>query len=67
MGTVLCWPFGIPAIVNASKVNKLWSEGDHAGAYEAAANAAKWKNIAIVLGIINAVLSVILTIIAESL
>jgi hypothetical protein len=41
--TILCcWPFGIPAIVNSTKVEKLWMMGDMAGAKERAAAAKKW-------------------------
>lgn len=45
-----CWPFAIPAIVNASKVNDLWNRGDQAGAMEAQAQAKKWTKIAFILG-----------------
>ena len=34
-----CWPLGIPAIVNASKVDKLWTAGDYNGAQEASKKA----------------------------
>lgn len=67
VGTVLCWPFGLPAILNAVKVNRLWAEGDYAGAHEAAANAVKWKNIAIILGIIAVTINFIATIIISSI
>ena len=37
LSTVLCcWPLGIPAIMNAAKVDKLWAEGDYCGARDAA-------------------------------
>ena len=36
-----CWPFGIPAIVNSAKVDKLWFAGYHDDARRAAANAKK--------------------------
>lgn len=37
-----CWPFGIPAIVFAAKVDGLRSRGDIQGAMDASANAKKW-------------------------
>ena len=37
-----CWPFGIPAIVNAVKVENLWIMGDKAGALERSKAAKKW-------------------------
>ena len=35
-------PFGIPAIVNSAKVDRLWSEGDYQGAKDAARRARTW-------------------------
>lgn len=53
VATILCcWPFGIPAIVNAAKVNRLWYSGDQAGAMEAAHNAHKWMVTSIIFGVI---------------
>lgn len=40
-----CWPFGIPAIINAVKVDKLWNGGYEEEAIIAANNAKKWANI----------------------
>lgn len=41
--TILCcWPFGIPAIVNATKVDTLWSQGDKEGARQKSKNAKTW-------------------------
>lgn len=41
--TILCcWPFGIPAIVNATKVDKLWMQGDIQGAMEKSKAAKTW-------------------------
>ncbi|WP_150245816.1 CD225/dispanin family protein [Nocardiopsis quinghaiensis] len=53
-----CWPFAIPAIVNATKVNDLWNRGDQGGAMEAQAQAKKWTKIAFILGSIAYVLSI---------
>lgn len=36
-----CWPFGIPAIINASKVDSAFNRGDYAGAKEYSRNAKK--------------------------
>ncbi len=37
-----CLPFGIVAIINASKVNSLIAVGDYAGAQVASKEAGKW-------------------------
>ncbi len=43
LATILCcMPFGIPAIVNSAKVDRLWSEGDYQGAKDAARRARTW-------------------------
>ena len=45
--TILCcWPFGIPAIVYAAKVDGLKSRGDIAGARAASASAKTWCMVA---------------------
>lgn len=59
-----CWPFAIPAIINATKVNDLWNRGDQAGAMEAQAQAKKWTKIAFILGGIWVVLWVLYVIFA---
>ena len=59
--TILCcWPIGIPAIINASKVNKLWDSGDYAGAQEASKRAKTFTIISAVLGLVVTVIYVIL-------
>lgn len=47
-----CWPFGIPAIVNAAKVDKLWMCGRQNEAIIAANNAKKWTTISAVSAIV---------------
>ncbi|PZW01974.1 Interferon-induced transmembrane protein [Micromonospora phaseoli] len=47
----LFWPLAIPAIINASKVNPLLQQGDHAGAQAAAAESKKWSKWALIVGI----------------
>lgn len=43
LGTIFCClPFGIPSIVNASKVDRLWLSGDKQGAREAVRKARTW-------------------------
>ena len=50
--TILCcWPFGIPAIVFAAKVEGLKSRGDIAGAMAASASAKMWCKVAGGLGL----------------
>ncbi|WP_433697792.1 CD225/dispanin family protein [Nocardiopsis sp. CA-288880] len=45
-----CWPFAIPALINATKVNDLWNRGDHAGAHQAQTQAKKFTKIAFICG-----------------
>ena len=56
----LCWPFAIPSLVSASKVNNLWMQGDVAGAQAASESAKKWGRIGIIVGAIWWVLYIIL-------
>jgi hypothetical protein len=46
-----CLPFGIVAIVNSSKVESLWMQGDKAGAYEKAESAKTWCWVSFGIGI----------------
>ena len=47
-----CMPFGIVAIIYASKVNGLWLRGDVYGAQKASQRAQLWTILAIVLGLL---------------
>jgi len=59
--TILCClPFGIVAIVYASKVDGLWAAGDYAGAYDAAGKAKNWSIIAAACGALGIIVYVIL-------
>ncbi|MCF7675936.1 MAG: CD225/dispanin family protein [Akkermansiaceae bacterium] len=50
--TILCcWPFGIPAIIYAAKVEGLKSRGDIAGARAASASAKTWCWVSFGLGL----------------
>jgi hypothetical protein len=51
MTVLLCPPFGIPAIIFASKVDSLWAQGQHEAAWHASAQAKKWSNIALIVGL----------------
>lgn len=46
-----CWPFGVAAIVNATKVDKYWLAGHKEEAYKAASNAKKWADISLYVAI----------------
>ena len=48
-----CLPTGIYAIIQASKVDKLYMAGDYDGAEIAAGDAKKWSIIGIVLSVIG--------------
>ncbi|MBE1485012.1 CD225/dispanin family protein [Plantactinospora soyae] len=47
----LCWPFAIPAIMAASKVNPLLQQGNYGAAQAAATESRKWSKIALIVGI----------------
>jgi hypothetical protein len=49
-----CWPFGIPAIVYAAKVDGLKARGDIAGAMAASASAKTWCMVSagVIVGIV---------------
>lgn len=50
--TILCcWPFGIPAIINAAKVEGLVARGDRAAAELASKNARMWCWVAFGCGL----------------
>lgn len=46
-----CWPFGIPAIISASKVDTYWKEGHYDAAQKAADDAKKWATISAVAAV----------------
>jgi len=59
--TILCcWPFGIPAIVFAAKVDGLKARGDIAGAMAASKSAKTWCNVAAGVWIVLVVLWLLL-------
>lgn len=50
--TVLCcWPFGIPAIVNAAGVERDFFSGNYDLALEKSEKARKWCNVALIVGL----------------
>jgi hypothetical protein len=61
--TLLCgcfsWPFGIPAIVFASKVDGFVARGDISGAIDASRKAKTWMWIALGIGILSNVLAAV--------
>lgn len=61
---LLCWPFGIPAIINSQKVNSLYDSGNYAAAEEASKQASKWSKIGIIVGAIGIALNVFISIVA---
>ena len=61
---LLCWPFGIPAIINSQKVNSLYDSGNYAAAEEASKQASKWSKIGIIVGASGIALNVFISIVA---
>ncbi|HZN18281.1 MAG TPA: CD225/dispanin family protein [Micromonosporaceae bacterium] len=53
------WPLAIPAIINASKVTPLLQQGNYAGAQQAAAESKRWSKLALIIGIVLWVLSLL--------
>lgn len=57
VSTVLCClPLGIYAIIQATKVNTLWQQGDVAGAQDASEKAKKFSIIGMVVGLVVSVI-----------
>lgn len=48
----LFYPFGIPSLIYAIKVNKLWYSGKHAEAEHASRSAKKWFNFSLIGGVV---------------
>ncbi len=63
---ILCWPFGIPAIINATKVNKAYEAGQLAEAEQHSKAAKKWSLVATILGGISYVIYIIWMIVAAA-
>ena len=65
LSVLMFWPTGIPAVVNAIKVNSAKSSGDLALAQDASDRAKKWCKIStIIYGIVMvlAVISIIISV-----
>ena len=54
------WPLGIPAIINAAKVDRMFFMGDYAGAQHASTQAKKWSMWALGVAIGGFVLYVVI-------
>ena len=57
---IFCWPLGIPSVVNAAKVNRLWDEGNYEEAQEASDSARSKGTTGLIIGIVINVLYFIL-------
>ncbi|MGP4016419.1 CD225/dispanin family protein [Saccharopolyspora sp. 5N708] len=49
-GILVCWPFGIPALIKALGVNTLWYQGQFEQAQRSADEAKKWGKVAVIVG-----------------
>ena len=54
-----CIPFGIPALVYASKANSLWEAKRYSEAYDATAKARAWIIASVATGLIVNILALI--------
>lgn len=52
VSVVLCFPFGIPAILNATKVNSLWTDGYYEEAEKASRKAKRWTIASVACNVI---------------
>ena len=53
---ILFWPLAIPAFIYSSRVESTWYRGDYLGAERASANARTCGIVALVIGIVGALL-----------
>ena len=52
LSTIFCaWPFGIPAIINAAKVNPAYNRGDYDQAQSHAKSARTWSLVSTLVGV----------------
>ena len=51
VGLLLFWPLGIPALVQAARVNPQWSAGEEDAAREASERARRWGTRAVGAGV----------------
>lgn len=57
LSTILCcWPLGIPAIVNATKVEKLWNLGNKTEAKQRSEKAKMWCFISLGGGVLSVII-----------
>ncbi|MBX3313565.1 MAG: CD225/dispanin family protein [Actinobacteria bacterium] len=61
-----CLPFGIVSIINASKVDSMYSAGDYGGARIASDSAKKWATWAAIAGLIVTGGYILLAVVAAS-
>lgn len=54
-----CLPFGIAGIVNAAKVNALFSKGEYERAIQASNAANKWVKIGFFIGLALGIISIV--------
>lgn len=57
---ICCWPFGIPAIVNAVGVSNAYAAGDYQLAKKKSEDAKKWSNYAMIAAVVFWILYIIL-------
>lgn len=60
---ICCWPFGIPAIVNAAGVQNAFLSGKYDLAEQKSKNANKWCNVTLIVGIVFWLLYIALVVI----
>ena len=61
-----CLPFGIVAIIHASKVSSLAAAGDIEGAKKAASNAKLWSLLGIGIGVVANLIYIAITVFSQT-
>ncbi len=62
-----CWPFGIPAIVQAARTNALLKNGKIAEAEKASKSAATWVLVSLILGLVGIGIYVLILVFSRAL
>lgn len=62
-----CLPFGIVAIIKASKVNNAYDSGNYEGANQSSLDAKKWMRYALIGGAIYYIIAIIFLFVAGGL
>jgi uncharacterized membrane protein len=60
IATLLFWPLGVPAIMNAARVHKQWAGGDALGAVQASTRARRFAAAGTAIGVLLVTVALLL-------